>query len=194
MLYLGEALKILPLELLPSSILPSGWAKTSPSCARKERPGRRRLTLLPIESPGYRNLRHDSSAMKRDTHLNVIGPEIRRIRKQRGWSQSKLELHLQSVGWNISRSGLAKIECRIMWVGDFRVALLGAGAWCRDRKAFSTGKRAAPGAYARRKVLPHLKATKMENPVVNTPVADNAPERLAYSIHEAAALFGRRLL
>ena len=30
----------------------------------------------------------------------------------------------------------------------------------------------------------------MENPVVNTPVADNAPERLAYSIHEAAALLG----
>jgi hypothetical protein len=63
--------------------------------------------------------------MKRDTHLNVIGPEIRRIRKQRGWSQSKLALRLQSVGWNISRSGLAKIECRIMWVGDFE--LLGIG-------------------------------------------------------------------
>ena len=59
--------------------------------------------------------------MKRDTHLNVIGPEVRRIRKQRGWSQSKLALHLQSVGWNISRSGLAKIECRIMWVGDFEL-------------------------------------------------------------------------
>lgn len=69
--------------------------------------------------------------MKRDTHLNVIGPEIRRIRKQRGWSQSKLALHLQSVGWNISRSGLAKIECRIMWVGDFEllyfVRALGVG-------------------------------------------------------------------
>jgi hypothetical protein len=114
-----------------SSILPSGWAKTSPSCARKERSGRRRLTLLPIESLGYRNLRHDSSAMKRDTHLNVIGPEIRRIRKQRGWSQSKLAHHLQPVGWNISRSGLAKIECRIMGVGDFEllyfVRALGVG-------------------------------------------------------------------
>ena len=69
--------------------------------------------------------------MKRDTHLNVIGPEIRRIRKQRGWSQSKLALHLQSVGWKISRSGLAKIECRIVWVGDFEllyfVRALGVG-------------------------------------------------------------------
>jgi transcriptional regulator with XRE-family HTH domain len=69
--------------------------------------------------------------MKRDTHLNVIGPGIRRIRKQRGWSQSKLALRLQSVGWNISRSGLAKIECRIMWVGDFEllyfVRALGVG-------------------------------------------------------------------
>ncbi|HEX8294805.1 MAG TPA: helix-turn-helix transcriptional regulator [Chthoniobacteraceae bacterium] len=59
--------------------------------------------------------------MKRDTHLNVIGPEIRRIRKQRGWSQSKLALRLQSVGWQISRSALAKIECRIVWVGDFEL-------------------------------------------------------------------------
>jgi transcriptional regulator with XRE-family HTH domain len=69
--------------------------------------------------------------MKRDTHLNVIGPEIRRIRKQRGWSQSKLALRLQSVGWQISRSGLATIECRIVWVGDFEllyfVNVLGVG-------------------------------------------------------------------
>ena len=69
--------------------------------------------------------------MKQDTHLNVIEPEIRRIRKQRGWSQSKLGLHLQSVGWNISRSGLAKIECRIMLVGGFEllnfVQALGVG-------------------------------------------------------------------
>jgi transcriptional regulator with XRE-family HTH domain len=59
--------------------------------------------------------------MKRDTHLNVIGPEIRRIRKQRGWSQSTLAQRLQSAGWDITRSGLAKIECRIVWVGDFEL-------------------------------------------------------------------------
>jgi hypothetical protein len=74
--------------------------------------------------------------MKRDTHLNVIGPEVRRIRKQRGWSQSKLALHLQSVGWNISRSGLAKIECRIMWVGDFELLRLVAALLPQLRQHF----------------------------------------------------------
>ena len=59
--------------------------------------------------------------MKRDTHYNVIGPVVRRLRKQRGWSQAKLAERLQSAGWRISRSGLAKIECRVVWVGDFEL-------------------------------------------------------------------------
>ena len=59
--------------------------------------------------------------MKRDTHYNVIGPVVRRLRKQRGWSQARLSERLQSAGWRISRSGLAKIECRMVWVGDFEL-------------------------------------------------------------------------
>ena len=69
--------------------------------------------------------------MKRDTHYNVIGPVVRRLRKQRGWSQAMLAGRLQSAGWRISRSGLAKIECRMVWVGDFEllyfVNVLGVG-------------------------------------------------------------------
>lgn len=59
--------------------------------------------------------------MKRDTHCNVVGPVVQRLRKERGWSQAKLAERLQSAGWNISRSGLAKIECRLVWVGDFEL-------------------------------------------------------------------------
>lgn len=59
--------------------------------------------------------------MRRDTHCNVIGPVVQRLRKQRGWSQAKLAEQLQSAGWKISRSGLAKIECRVVWVGDFEL-------------------------------------------------------------------------
>lgn len=59
--------------------------------------------------------------MRRDTHCNIIGPVVQRLRKQRGWSQAKLAERLQSAGWNISRSGLAKIECRVVWVGDFEL-------------------------------------------------------------------------
>lgn len=59
--------------------------------------------------------------MKRDTHCNVVGPVVQRLRKRHGWSQADLAERLQSTGWNISRSGLAKIECRVVWVGDFEL-------------------------------------------------------------------------
>lgn len=59
--------------------------------------------------------------MRQHTHYNVIGPVVQRLRKQRGWSQAALAERLQSVGWKISRSGLAKIECRVVWVGDFEL-------------------------------------------------------------------------
>ena len=32
-----------------------------------------------------------------------------------------LALKLQMAGWDISRSGIAKIECQLVWVGDFEL-------------------------------------------------------------------------
>ena len=94
--------------------------------------------------------------MKRDTHLNVIGPEIRRIRKQRGWSQSKLALRLQSVGWNISRSGLAKIECRIMWVGDFELLYFVRASRCRNWRTVSAQREESSRSSNDREAFPKL--------------------------------------
>lgn len=62
--------------------------------------------------------------MPRETHINVIGPVVRHLWKRRGWSQAKHAERLQAAGWNISRSGLAKIECRMVWVGDFELLYL----------------------------------------------------------------------
>lgn len=55
------------------------------------------------------------------THRNVVGAEIRRCRRQLRWSQSRLANHLQVAGLAISRSSLAKIECGVIWVGDFEL-------------------------------------------------------------------------
>jgi transcriptional regulator with XRE-family HTH domain len=60
------------------------------------------------------------SAMNR-THRNLVGTEIRRRRLQLGWSQAKTARHLELAGLAISRSGLAKIECGMLWVGDFEL-------------------------------------------------------------------------
>ena len=56
--------------------------------------------------------------------LNVVGPQIRRLRYNRGWTQSELAVKLQLVGWDISRSGVGKIESQLVWIGDYELFYL----------------------------------------------------------------------
>ena len=49
---------------------------------------------------------------------------MRRIRYARQWSQSKLAAKLQLAGWDISRSGVSKIEARLKFVMDFELNYL----------------------------------------------------------------------
>ena len=55
---------------------------------------------------------------------NMIGPQVRRIRNERGFSQPKFVEALQRKGWDISRDTLAKIEDQRRWVADFEVVFL----------------------------------------------------------------------
>ncbi len=55
---------------------------------------------------------------------NMVGPQLRRIRNERGLSQPKLVEVLQRKGWDISRDTLAKIEDQRRWVADFEVVFL----------------------------------------------------------------------
>ena len=49
---------------------------------------------------------------------NNIGPQVRRRRYAIGWSQSMLATKLQIAGFDISRSGVSKIEARLRFVDD----------------------------------------------------------------------------
>jgi transcriptional regulator with XRE-family HTH domain len=51
-------------------------------------------------------------------YLNVVGPQIRRLRYQQGCSQAQLVVKMQIKGWNLSREGLAKIESKLHKVTD----------------------------------------------------------------------------
>jgi transcriptional regulator with XRE-family HTH domain len=51
-------------------------------------------------------------------NLNIVGPQIRKLRSQRGWTQDYLAGALQRAGLDVSRSGVAKIEARMVWVPD----------------------------------------------------------------------------
>jgi transcriptional regulator with XRE-family HTH domain len=49
---------------------------------------------------------------------NLAGPQIRRLRDARGWSQSKLTTRLQLSGLNIGREVLAQIEAQTHCIKD----------------------------------------------------------------------------
>ena len=49
---------------------------------------------------------------------NLIGPQVRRFRCLRNWSQEELTLKLQLMGWNVCRGRVARIEAGEAWVSD----------------------------------------------------------------------------
>jgi len=51
-------------------------------------------------------------------YKNNIGPQVRRRRYALGWSQSILAAKLQIAGFDVSRSGVSKIEARLSYVDD----------------------------------------------------------------------------
>lgn len=49
---------------------------------------------------------------------NVVGPQVRKLRNDQGWSQEEFAARLNLVGWDISRATLAKIEAQLRCVTD----------------------------------------------------------------------------
>lgn len=55
---------------------------------------------------------------------NLVGPQVSKLRYQRGLSQSGLAAKRQRLSWNISRGIVAGIEGRVRCVTDLEFALL----------------------------------------------------------------------
>ena len=55
---------------------------------------------------------------------NIIGPQLRKLRSQRGLSQQKLAELLQRKGWDVSRGMIARIEGQVRWIADFELLFL----------------------------------------------------------------------
>jgi transcriptional regulator with XRE-family HTH domain len=60
----------------------------------------------------------------RAKHKNLVGPQVRKLRYQRGWKQKDLAAKLQILGWDIDRVSVSKIESQLVWVGDFEMFYL----------------------------------------------------------------------
>lgn len=50
--------------------------------------------------------------------LNVVGPQVRKFRVRKGWTQSVLAQKLQLQGWSISVGSLGKLEAQLRRVPD----------------------------------------------------------------------------
>jgi len=53
--------------------------------------------------------------------MNIIGENVKKIRKDKGWTQDQLAAKCNLVGLNISRGTLAKIEAKVRRVVDIEV-------------------------------------------------------------------------
>jgi len=53
--------------------------------------------------------------------MNLIGPQVRKWRTRKGWSQETLATKLQLRGWNISRDSLASLELQRRRVPDCEI-------------------------------------------------------------------------
>jgi len=59
-----------------------------------------------------------------EKYFNLIGPKIRKLRFDRNWTQGKLAHKLQMLGWDLSRSGVGKIESQLVRVTEFELFYL----------------------------------------------------------------------
>lgn len=56
--------------------------------------------------------------------MNIVGERVKAIRESFGWTQEQFVARCNLIGWNISRSTLAKIESKVRRVTDIEVQLL----------------------------------------------------------------------
>jgi len=74
--------------------------------------------------PHGRGARKVSAPIPAKGYLNLVGPQVRRLRYQKGWSQNNLAIRLQLAGLDKDRSGVGKIESRLVHVSDFELLYL----------------------------------------------------------------------
>jgi transcriptional regulator with XRE-family HTH domain len=56
--------------------------------------------------------------------LNVVGPQVRKHRSRKGWTQSLFAQKLQLQGWSISVGSLGKLEAQLRRVPDCELMFL----------------------------------------------------------------------
>lgn len=69
--------------------------------------------------------------------MNVVGPQVRRIREAQGLTQEALAARCNLLKWEVTRGTLAKIESQVRRVTDDEVALLAKALRVDIRELYS---------------------------------------------------------
>ncbi|HXI69556.1 MAG TPA: helix-turn-helix transcriptional regulator [Verrucomicrobiae bacterium] len=56
--------------------------------------------------------------------LNVVGPQVRKFRNRKGWTQAVLAQKLQLQGWSVSLGSVGKLEAQLRRVPDCELIFL----------------------------------------------------------------------
>jgi transcriptional regulator with XRE-family HTH domain len=56
--------------------------------------------------------------------LNVVGPQVRKYRNRKGWTQPVLAQKMQLQGWSMSVGSLGKLEAQLRRVPDCELMFL----------------------------------------------------------------------
>jgi len=56
--------------------------------------------------------------------LNLIGPQVRKFRTGKNWTQEALAAKLQVEGWDVSRESIAKLESQFRRAPDCELLFL----------------------------------------------------------------------
>jgi transcriptional regulator with XRE-family HTH domain len=56
--------------------------------------------------------------------LNVVGPQVRKFRDRKGWTQAVLAQKLQLQGWSVSLGSVGKLEAQLRRVPDCELLFL----------------------------------------------------------------------
>ena len=96
----------------------------------------RRLSIQ-VSSENGRNARPGSPTVKdkkRACVQNIVGPVVRKLRYQKGWTQATLTARCVRIGWDVSENTVAKIEAQIRCVTDREILYLtrGVGVELKD--------------------------------------------------------------
>jgi len=134
----------------------------------------------------------------KEAYCNIVGPQIRRLRYNQGWSQAECAVKLQLIGLDISRQSLAKVESQIHNVLDHELLFYATAFGVGIKELYPpvpTGKPiydVVVHLRSRRKPAPsqEAKRTGHSTPTRGAGIANTAPGPVSASAQCKSPRFG----